>query len=341
VNPLAESIETLGLAGPWTYLALFLAASLLMIWRFEALLRHGLEGTAVGTLIMPYCSGLGNLLFVAIVASRGEAPSAILTNCLVNNVTNLTVLLGLPALCFGLTLLPGSTQKSARRKSSGPDRAAAADTARSLTRLSLLLSLTAGLFFAGITWILAEDGRLDARDGLVLVGLFLFWQAFQVFDILKNNVTQRRAFSPLFYLDIAVLLAGAYVVYVSLDWIVAWLSAQKDLPFGAQSLGWLSGLLMVLPNALLAFFYAARRRADIVYASQIGDGHICIPLCLGLGALVQPLPVPPAFSLGLGILVGAIVVHATALAFHRGLPRWAGWPLLAAYAWFLGSGLFA
>jgi cation:H+ antiporter len=55
VNPLAESIETLGLAGPWTYLALFLAASLLMIWRFEALLRHGLEGTAVGTLIMPYC----------------------------------------------------------------------------------------------------------------------------------------------------------------------------------------------------------------------------------------------------------------------------------------------
>jgi len=73
------------------------------------------------------------------------------------------------------------------------------------------------------------------------------------------------------------LLAGAYLVYVSLDWLVEWLAEQKDTPFGSQSLGWLSGWLMVLPNALLAFFYAARRRADIVYASQIGDGHICIP----------------------------------------------------------------
>jgi cation:H+ antiporter len=340
VNPLAESIETLGFASPWTYLALFIVASLLMIWRFEALMRHGLEGTAVGTLVMPYCSGLGNLLFVAIVASRGESPSAILTNCLVNNVTNLTVLLGLPALCFGLSLHADSAKKSRPRKARGSARTDE-DTARSLNRLSLLLSLTAGLFFAGVTWALADDGRLDARDGLVLVAIFLFWQAFQVFDVLKNNVTQRRTFGPLFYLDVAVLLAGAYVVYVSLDWIVAWLSAQKDLPFGAQSLGWLTGLLMVLPNALLAFFYAARRRADVVYASQIGDGHICIPICLGLGALVQPLPVPPAFALGLGILVGALVVHATALLVEGGLPRWAGWPLLAAYAWFLGTGLFA
>jgi len=29
---------------------------------------------------------------------------------------------------------------------------------------------------------------------------------------------------------------------------------------------------MVLPNALLAFYYGAKRRADIVYASQVGDG---------------------------------------------------------------------
>ncbi|MBC7367055.1 MAG: hypothetical protein H7343_09635 [Undibacterium sp.] len=71
---------------------------------FEALLRQGLEGTAVGTLVMPYCSGLGNLLFVVIVAARKEPPTAILTNCLVNNVTNLTVLLALPALFWGLNL---------------------------------------------------------------------------------------------------------------------------------------------------------------------------------------------------------------------------------------------
>ena len=334
MNPVAESLDILGLASPWTYVALFLAASLLMLWRFEALLRSGLEGTAVGTLVMPYCSGLGNLLLVAIVARRGEPPAAILTNCLVNNLTNLTVLLALPALCWGLDLNPtAAAKKTARKAARG---SAPADTAQRLNRLALLLSLTAGLFFAGTTWALAEDGRLDASDGLVLIGLFLFWQSFQLFDVLKNNVTQRRSFGPLFYLDVAVLLAGAYLVYVSLDWLVEWLAAQKDTPFGSQSLGWLSGWLMVLPNALLAFFYAARRRADIVYASQIGDGHICIPLCLGLAALVQPLPVPPLFATGLGLLVGAIIVHATAIVCTNSLPRWLGWPLIAAYAWFVG-----
>ena len=96
MNPLTETIGTFGLAGIWTYLALFLAASLLIIWRLEALLRGGLEGTALGALVMPYCSGLGNLIFVLIVI-RDKLPAAeILTNCVVNNVTNLTLVLAMP-----------------------------------------------------------------------------------------------------------------------------------------------------------------------------------------------------------------------------------------------------
>jgi len=96
---------------------------------------------------------------------------------------------------------------------------------------------------------------------------------------------------------------------------------------------------MVLPNALLAFYYAAKRRADVAYASQVGDGHICIPLCIGLSALVQPMAVPASFEPGLAILIGAAVVHITCVAAAGGLPRWMGWPLLGAYAWFVGTGL--
>ena len=33
--------------------------------------EYGFQGTALGTLVMPFCSGLGNLLFVYIVAERG------------------------------------------------------------------------------------------------------------------------------------------------------------------------------------------------------------------------------------------------------------------------------
>jgi cation:H+ antiporter len=337
VNPLPEIIDGLGLASVWTYLVLFLGASWVMIWRLEALLDHGLEGTALGTLVMPYCSGLGNLLFVAVVMRGHSAPQEILTNCLVNNVTNLTLILGLPALVWGLNLRSGKVSgKSNPRKKA---RAAAAETVQQLNRLSLLLTLTAALFFSGATWALGNDGTLDASDGLVLVALFLFWQCFQVFDVLKQNVRRHRSFSPLFYVDILSVLVGAYGLYVSIDWLVTWLSSQNGEFVNAAHLGWLSGWLMVLPNALLAFYYTAKRRADITYASQVGDGHICIPLAIGLSAMIAPLPVPAFFETGLGIFFGAACVHLVCVGFAGGLPRWVGWPLVAGYAWFVSAGL--
>ncbi len=337
MNPITDALDSAGYASVGVYLALFLAASLLMVWRLEALLAHGLEGTALGTLVMPYCSGLGNLIFVVLVASRREPGADILTNCLVNNVTNLTLLLGLPALFWGLRFGRRSSSKSAPSRKANSK----AGTEQQLTRLSLLLTLAAVLFFSGVTWALGADGLLDEQDGLVLIALFLFWQCFQVFDVLKQNVRQRRSFGPLFYLDLGIVVVGAYGLYTSIDWLVTWLAAQNGDFINARNLGWLSGWLMVVPNALLAFFYASRRRADIAYASQVGDGHICIPLCLGLGALLHPISVPAFFETGLVILLGAAAVHTVCVLFADGLPRWMGWPLLAGYAWFVTAGFAA
>lgn len=334
MNAAAQLIEALDLTSVWTYLVLFLGASLLMMWRLEALLAHGLEGTALGTVIMPYCSGLGNLLFVGIVAGRGGPAREVLTNSLVNNVTNLTLLLAAPALLWGLNA--GGRAKPAR--SSAARKRSGADTVQQINRLSLLLSLGAALFFTGVLWALGEDGRLDRRDGLVLIGVFLFWQCFQVIDVLKHNVRQRRSFGAEFYLDLSIVLAGAYGVYASIDWLVNWLSSRPAGLISAEHLGWFSGWLMVLPNAMIAFYYAWRGRGEIAYASQIGDGHICIPLCVGLIALVQPFAVPAFFATGLAILAGAAAVHAVSVICAGGLPRWVGWPLLVGYAVFVGTG---
>lgn len=330
-----ELIDALDLTSVWTYLAVFLAASLLMIWRLEALLTHGLEGTALGTLVMPYCSGLGNLLLVAIIARRGGSAQDILTNSVVNNVTNLTLVLALPALFWGLSLGGGSDA----RRGGNAARKRASDTARQLNRLSLLLSLGAVLFFTGVTWALGDDGRLDRSDGLVLVAVFLFWQCFQVFDVLRQNVRQRRSFGPAFYVDLALVLVCAWGLYASIEWLVEWLSARSAGFVSVQYLGWLSGWLMVLPNALIALYYAARGRADVAFASQFGDGHICIPLCVGFMALLQPFTVPPVFATGLVVIAGAALVHGACLLGSNGLPRWMGWCLLGAYAVFLVRGL--
>ncbi len=340
---LSPLLDSLALSDPWTYLAVFLGVSLVMLWRLEAMLDHGLEGTALGTLLMPYCSGLGNLIFVAIMISRHGKPSEVLTNCLVNNVTNMTLLLGVPALGWGLAVLPAKAASGAR----GRKAPKAAKSAKGggiegqLNRLSLMLTLTAVVFFTGTVWALGGDGQLDRTDGVVLIGLFLFWQCFQVFDVMKHNLRAKVSFGWMFYVDLLVVLGCAYVLYESIDWLVTWLSAQKGGFVSAANLGWLTGWLMVLPNAVLALYWGWKRRADVVYSSQIGDGHICIPLCLGLFALFKPLPMAGFSSTALILLLGSAALHAAFLLVTGGLPRWAGAVFIGAYAWFVWAGLLS
>ena len=328
-------LEPLGLNVPLIYLTIFIGGSLLMVWRLEAMLDHGLEGTALGTIVMPYCSGLPNLLFVFIVARQADAAREVLTNALVNNVSNLTLLLGLPALLWGLDVLPPA------KGGKGGKKAAVSLVGAQLNRLSLMLTLAAVLFFTGATWLLADDGQLSRVDGLLLVGIFLFWQTFNVFEVLKRNVQQRVSFGGMFYVDLLIVLVSAWALYESIDWLVAWLDRQDGGFINAANLGWLSGWLMVLPNALLALYWAQRRRADVVYSSQVGDGHICIPLCIGVLAVIVPVTVPAFFVTGLLLLLGTVAAHAVFLLLFGGLPRWAGAVLLVAYGWFVWAGFLS
>jgi cation:H+ antiporter len=314
-------------------LGLFLGASVLLLWRLEALQRQGLEGTALGTLVMPYCSGLPNLIFAVVMIKTSGGGVVILENCLVNNVTNMTLLLGLPALLWPLEIIPGRTPRGKRRKASLVQR---------INRLSLLLTLSAGLFFAGSLWALGRDGKLNFGDGLMLAGVFLFWQVFHLYDVSKTNLRQRRRFTWRMGGDIALILFAGYTIYLSIDTLVAWVLAQDRHPWlNMTTLGWVSGFLMVLPNALLAFYYALTHRADVVYSSQVGDGHICIPMCLGIFALFQGVVVPAGTQLGLWILLGAIGLHLLVVGFIGRLGRPLGAVLVTAYGIFLYQGLLS
>jgi cation:H+ antiporter len=326
-------MESSGAVAPWLFLGLFTAASFLMIWRLEVMNASGVEGTVLGTLVMPYCSGLGNLIFAFLLGTKGGPGSEVLTNCLVNNVTNLTLLIGLPTIFWGMNVLPAPRAKGSKKKKRD-DR-----QAHQVNRLSLLLTLTAVLFFTGAVWALARHGRLDFFDGLVLIGLFLFWQCFHIFDVLKSNVRQSKSFSWMLPVDLALLGIGAYGIYVSTDWLVDWISKVHTGFISVKYLGWLSGWLMVLPNGLLAFYYAWRGNPEVVYTSQVGDGHICIPLCIGVFALYQPIQTPRFFQTGLFILLAAACLHFVIVAVFGRLPRVIGWALTGAYGVFLYTGL--
>lgn len=322
--------STLIHAEPWFSLALFLGASSLMIWRLGALERKGLEGTVLGTVIMPYASGFSNLMFAYVLGRSGGNGTLVLENCLVNNVTNLTLLIGLPAMIWSLSIFPE------KKRTGSPG---VASRSHRLNYLSLLLTLSAALFFSGTLWALSRDGLLDVGDGMVLVGVFLFWQLFHVFDVLKQNVFRGRSLRWSMGLDMVMIVAGGIGVYQAIDRLVAWIPRSGSGFLVFENIGWLSGLLMVLPNALLAFYYARSKRADIVYSSQVGDGHICIPMCIGLFALFGQIRIPSYFDLGVMIILSAGVVHFIFVSIWGRLPRIMGLVFTAAYAFFLYKGI--
>jgi cation:H+ antiporter len=322
-------MESHGAAAPWWFVALFIAASFLMIWRLEAMGKK-VEGTVLGTLVMPYCSGMGNLIFAFVLGARKGPSQELLTNALVNNVTNLTLLIGLPAVFWKMSVIPAAAAAAKGKKKN--------TQAHEVNRLSMLLTLAAALFFTGALWAVARDGRIDFNDGLLLVGLFLFWQCFHVFEVLKTNARQNKKFTWGLALNLALLGLGAYAIYLSTDWLVVWVS-HLHKGFISQHLGLLSGCLMVLPNGLLAFYYAWRGNPEVVYTSQVGDGHISIPLCVGIFAFYEAITLPAAFQTGIWILLGAAAIHFFFVATLGALPRWMGLVLVAAYGAFLYKGL--
>jgi cation:H+ antiporter len=333
LNPFIHWIEAKGVFAPWLFVGLFLAASFLMIWRLEAMSACGFEGTVLGTLVMPYCSGLGNLIFAFILGRHAGSGGDVMINSLVNNVTNMTLILGVPALIWGINVVPRKKKPDAK-KSNG------AGSAQELNRLSLLLTLLAVLFFTGMVWAMARKGRLDFSDGLVLIGAFLFWQCFHLIEVFKQNARLgKSALGWMLPVDLGLLAIGAYGIYVSIGSLVAWISQPHSGFVSAQHLGWLSGWLMVLPNGVLAIYYGWRKQPEVVYTSQVGDAHISIPLCLGVYALYHPMVMPAFFRTGMFILLGATVVHILFVAVLGRLPRAVGLALVASYGYFLWKGL--
>lgn len=186
---------------------------------------------------------------------------------------------------------------------------------------------------------MAKDHVLDFYDGLVLVGLFLFWQTLHVFEILKNNIRKNKAFHWSIAIDLVIIAASAYCIYFAVDQLVAWVSKAENQFFNFTKIGWLSGALMVLPNAFIALYYSHIGRQDIVLSSQIGDSHICIPMCIGLFSVFNTIQVPDFFQVGAYIILGAGAVHFLSIALLGRVPRFVGFGLIGGYAFFLYKGL--
>ncbi len=321
-----HSISSLGAFAPYACLGLFLLASLLVVWRLEVLAGQGVEGTVLGTIFMPFCSGMGNMAFALVLAMNNGDGNDVLVNCLFNNIVNLTLLIGAPVLIWSMASIPSKKSQAAVREFR-------------IGRLSLSLNLVAAFFFSLFTWLLAADGTLSRTDGFVLLALFVFWQCFHIYDVKKTNLLKKKVYPRTLVLEVGLLLLGAFLVFVSTSWLVQWFQSLESEAFPPRLLGWASGVLMVLPNALLAFYYAAKNRMDVVYTSQSGDAHICIPLCIGIFAAFRAIPSGEFLQRSLLILMGLCIAHLLFIALLGRLPRFFAVLFIMAFAAFVWLGV--
>jgi cation:H+ antiporter len=315
---------------PLLQLAIFIAANALMVWRLHVMESKGFEGTVLGTLIMPYCSGFANLVFAYVMSKSAGNGGAVIENCIVNNATNLTFILGLSAIFGSAAVLPKTRSRQKLKEHA---------EYLFINRLNILFTLIALFLFTGTLWALAKDGELNFYDGLILIGLFLFWQILHVFEVLKDNVRKDQHIHWSIVIDLALIAASAWCIYFSVDHMVEWVAKTKNPIFSFAKIGWFSGILMVLPNAFLALYYAYIGRQDIVISSQIGDGHICIPMCIGLFCVFNSIRIPDSFQTGAYIILGAGLVLFLSIAAIGRIPRFVGAGLIGAYAFFLYNGL--
>ena len=149
---------------------------------------------------MPFCSGLGNLVFAGVMARHPGNGNDVVVNCLFNNITNLTLLIALPVLIWGMTKIPLKKGKNAMRE-------------HQIGRLSLSLNLIAALFFSLFLWLLSSDGILTSSDGFILIALFFFWQCFHIYDVKKTNLLKTQTYPKSLPFEVILLLVGAGFIF--------------------------------------------------------------------------------------------------------------------------------
>ena len=125
------------------------------------------------------------------------------------------------------------------------------------------------------------------------------------------------------------------MIMLATNGIVNSIMLQEDGFFSSERLGLLTGWLLVLPNAMLAVYYAWQQRSSTAYTSLISDNYICMPLGIGLFALFKPLPLTEFYQNGLIFLSAVALVHLLCVSLLRELPKLVAIGMVAAYGYAL------
>jgi cation:H+ antiporter len=300
---------------------LLLVGLALLVGGAELLVRGGGQ-LALGLRVPPLVVGLTVVAFgtstpelaVSISAAFSGSTDAAMGNVLGSNIANVLLVLGVGALAAPLLV----------------DRSLIRREIPALLVLQLLLPL------------LCFDGKVGWIDGLVLVGLGLFYNGLLVRQALKDRSASVAsgvdAPKSVWWRDVLFLLVGIGLLVGG---------AQVFVGAALEIAGWLGwsdrfiGLTVIAigtsaPELVTTAVSAFRGEVDIAIGNVVGSNILNLAIVLGLTAIVQPVVLADAgvwLDLGVASAVAVILVPI-ALALGR-IGRPLGAVLVLLYAGYL------
>lgn len=319
-----------------------------MLWRLAALQRAGGTGAILSLMLTPFATALGNMMFALSAAGHSSDGREVVVNCVVNNLTVMLFLVGLVACLWKVEVAPEGRAAGGEKsqKQEGGDQ-------KRPMKLWILTGFAAVLFFTAVFWALGCDMtagralrwsapslRFDAADALIMLATFVFWQVLYLLEVLKANKPEQKPISWRLVFNLLLVGVGLVFAIESMHWLLAWAWKGGLGLVGSGRLGWVSGLAMALPNAVVALYYGWRNKPEIVYGVQAADANICIPFCLALYVLYKGSAlVAPAVGLTVPLVmfVAGVVLQTLFVGATGRLPRVIGILLIGCYA--IGLGL--
>lgn len=289
--------------------ALFAGGEFLVRGSSSIARHYRLSPLLIGLTIVGFGTSAPELMVSVQAAIEGQ-PAIAIGNVLGSNVANILLILGVSAAIAPL-LIP--IKKIWRD-------------------LGFMLLATAAI------WVMLLDGIVTRPEGVMLVlGLILFLTSAFLFG--KSEVDTDTTPPMKMPLAIGLTLAGLVALVIGAHFLVD-SATTIARSFGVSEA--LIGLTIVavgtsLPELATSVVAAMRKQTEIAVGNVVGSNVFNIFSILGITAIISPIPADPRFASIDMLWVAGTAIGLTVIAvLLRGVPRIAGFGLLAAYAAYIG-----
>ena len=310
-----DPLSVLSIVGGLVYLVM--GGDLLIRGSISTARKLNVPPAIVGATLVALGTSLPELV-VSLLAATSDHASLALGNVVGSNVTNVLLVLGVPALFVPIV---------------------ASDESK--THVIFMLIVT--VVFAVMCLVSAP---LSPLDGLILVGIMIGAIAlsasgrFNIVDLSGEDVEYERALGMP---DNPAMIAFFVIFGAATLPLGAQLAVRGAIELAAQTgaaeaaIGaTIIALGTSLPELVVSIMAAVHRQIDMAIGNAVGSNTLNILVVIGVTSLVADLPVgPKTLDTGLWFMLGAALVLGGFVLLRKPIGRLVGAAFLAAYIGFI------